>query len=169
MGIFLLIGMGGFFGAVMRYALSTFVQDWSKTPQFPLGTLVVNLIGCLLIGALAQLAEARNIFTPESSSLVFLGFLGAFTTFSTFSSDSFNLISAGDTFLSQYRGKRHLWSWRRLAGAHHRHLSWQLKIFYGCRRHLTQTQISSCTSTPPSKNTHLRSGGESNMTSTCYR
>jgi len=99
MGIFLLIGMGGFFGAVMRYALSTFVQDWSKTPQFPLGTLVVNLIGCLLIGALAQLAEARNIFTPESSSLVFLGFLGAFTTFSTFSSDSFNLISAGDNFL----------------------------------------------------------------------
>ncbi|MBC8335134.1 MAG: fluoride efflux transporter CrcB [Anaerolineales bacterium] len=99
MGTFLLIGMGGFLGAIMRYALSGFVQSWSKTPQFPLGTLVVNLVGCLLIGVLAQLAEARNIFTPETSALVFLGFLGAFTTFSTFSSDSFNLISEGNNLL----------------------------------------------------------------------
>ncbi len=99
MGTFLLIGLGGFLGAIMRYALSDYVQSWSKITQFPLGTLVVNLVGCLLIGALAQLAEARNIFTPETSSLVFLGFLGAFTTFSTFSSDSFNLISDGNNLL----------------------------------------------------------------------
>ena len=99
MGIFLLIGMGGFLGAIMRYALSDFIQNWSKTTQFPLGTLVVNLVGCLLIGALAQLAEARDIFTPETSSLVFLGFLGAFTTFSTFSSDSFNLFREGNNLL----------------------------------------------------------------------
>ena len=99
MGTFLLIGTGGFLGAIMRYALSDYVQNWSKITQFPIGTLVVNLVGCLLIGALAQLAEARNIFTPETSSLVFLGFLGAFTTFSTFSSDSFNLISDGNNLL----------------------------------------------------------------------
>lgn len=99
MGTFLLIGLGGFLGAIMRYALSDYVQSWSKITQFPLGTLVVNLVGCLLIGALAQLAEARNIFTPETSSLVFLGFLGAFTTFSTFSSDSFNLINDGNNLL----------------------------------------------------------------------
>ena len=99
MGTFLFIGMGGFLGAIMRYALSDYVQNWSKIGQFPLGTLVVNLLGCLLIGALAQLAEARDIFTPETSSLVFLGFLGAFTTFSTFSSDSFNLISSGNNLL----------------------------------------------------------------------
>lgn len=100
MGTFLLIGMGGFLGAIMRYALSDFIQSWSKFSQFPLGTLVVNLVGCLLIGALAQLAEARDIFTPETSSLVFLGFLGAFTTFSTFSSDSINLIRNGQSLLS---------------------------------------------------------------------
>lgn len=99
MGTFLLIGMGGFLGAIMRYALSDYVQSWSKITQFPLGTLVVNLVGCLLIGALAQLAEARDIFTPETSSLVFLGFLGAFTTFSTFSSESFNLFREGNNFL----------------------------------------------------------------------
>jgi len=100
MGTFILIGMGGFLGAIMRYALSDFVQSWSKTPQFPLGTLVVNLVGCLLIGVLAQLAEARNIFTPETSSLIFLGFLGAFTTFSTFSAESLNLMRNGQNLLS---------------------------------------------------------------------
>ena len=99
MGTFLLIGVGGFLGAIMRYVLSDYVQSLSKITQFPLGTLVVNLVGCLLIGALAQLAEARDIFTPETSSLIFLGFLGAFTTFSTFSSDSFNLISDGNNLL----------------------------------------------------------------------
>ena len=99
MGTFLLIGTGGFLGAIMRYALSDYVQNWSKITQFPIGTLVVNLVGCLLIGALAQLAEARDIFTPETSSLIFLGFLGAFTTFSTFSSDSFNLFREGNNLL----------------------------------------------------------------------
>lgn len=100
MGTFLLIGIGGFIGAIMRYALSDFIQSWSKVSQFPIGTLVVNLVGCLLIGALAQLAESRNIFTPETSSLIFLGFLGAFTTFSTFSADSLNLMRNGQSLLS---------------------------------------------------------------------
>lgn len=94
MGTFLLIGLGGFVGAILRYALSGFVQGWSKA-QFPFGTLAVNLLGCLLIGALSQVAETRDFFTPETTSLVFLGFLGAFTTFSTFSSDSFNLFRDG--------------------------------------------------------------------------
>ncbi|MBT3315427.1 MAG: fluoride efflux transporter CrcB [Anaerolineae bacterium] len=99
MGTFLLIGMGGFLGAIMRYLLGNYVQNWSKISDFPIGTLVVNLVGCLLIGALAQLAEIRDIFTPETSSLIFLGFLGAFTTFSTFSSDSFNLFQEGNSLL----------------------------------------------------------------------
>ncbi len=100
MGTFLLIGIGGFLGAILRYALSDFVQTWSKTSLFPIGTLVVNIVGCLLIGALAQLAEVRDIFTPETSSLIFLGFLGAFTTFSTFSADSLNLMRNGQSLLS---------------------------------------------------------------------
>ncbi len=99
MGTFLLIGTGGFLGAIMRYALSNHVQNWTKITQFPVGTLAVNLLGCLLIGALAQLAEARDFFTPETSSLIFLGFLGAFTTFSTFSSDNFNLYQDGQSLL----------------------------------------------------------------------
>ena len=100
MGNFLFIGLGGFLGAILRYALSDFVQNWSKFSHFPFGTLVVNLVGCLLIGALAQLGESRDIFTPEASSLIFFGFLGAFTTFSTFSADSLNLMRNGQSLLS---------------------------------------------------------------------
>jgi len=92
----LFIGVGGFLGAILRYTLSDFVQNSSRISNFPVGTLVVNLVGCLLIGALAQIAEIRDVFTPETSSLIFLGFLGAFTTFSTFSSDSFNLMRDGN-------------------------------------------------------------------------
>ncbi len=99
MGTFLLIGAGGFLGAVLRYLLSTYVQNWTKLTQFPIGTLAVNILGCLFIGVLAQLAEARDIFTPEASAFIFLGFLGAFTTFSTFSSDSFNLFQDSQSLL----------------------------------------------------------------------
>lgn len=100
MGNFLFIGLGGFLGAVLRYAVSELVQNWSKVSHFPFGTLAVNLLGCLLIGALAQLGESKNVFTPEATSLIFLGFLGAFTTFSTFSNDSLNLMRNGQSLLS---------------------------------------------------------------------
>ncbi|HIE24450.1 MAG TPA: fluoride efflux transporter CrcB [Anaerolineales bacterium] len=99
MDTFFLIGTGGFLGAILRYTLSSRVQNWTNITQFPIGTLVVNILGCLLIGTLAQLAETRDIFTPAARSLIFLGFLGAFTTFSTFSSDNFNLFQNGQSFL----------------------------------------------------------------------
>ncbi len=100
MGNLLLIGMGGFIGATLRYTLSGLVQSLSKSTQFPFGTLAVNLVGCLLIGALSYLAESYNTFSPETHSLVFLGFLGAFTTFSTFSSESLTLLRDGQNLLS---------------------------------------------------------------------
>lgn len=46
----LLIGLGGFLGALLRYGVSGFIQNWSKSLTFPYGTLAVNLLGCLLIG-----------------------------------------------------------------------------------------------------------------------
>jgi len=80
----LLIGLGGFMGALLRYGVSGFIQNWSKSLTFPYGTLTVNLIGCLLIGIFTQLAESRGIFSPEARSIVLIGLFGAFTTFSTF-------------------------------------------------------------------------------------
>lgn len=88
----LIVGLGGFIGAIFRYALGGWVQDWSKSVGFPYGTLAVNLLGCLLIGWLSQLADSRNLFNPEFRLLVFIGLLGAFTTFSTFGLETMTLL-----------------------------------------------------------------------------
>jgi len=53
--------------------------------------LAVNVIGCFVIGFLAQLAEGRGVFTSESRSFVFVGILGGFTTFSAFGNETLNL------------------------------------------------------------------------------
>jgi CrcB protein len=89
----LIIGLGGFIGAILRYVVSGQVQRWSESVNFPYGTLTVNLLGCLLIGALARLDEIRSVLTPEMRFLLFIGLLGAFTTYSTFSNEAINLIN----------------------------------------------------------------------------
>jgi len=92
------VALGGAFGSVLRYLLATWTQAASKSIDFPYGTLVVNLIGCFVIGFLSQLAEARGAFTPESRALIFVGILGGFTTFSSFGNDTMNLLRDGETF-----------------------------------------------------------------------
>ncbi|HET7144078.1 MAG TPA: fluoride efflux transporter CrcB [Anaerolineales bacterium] len=87
----LLVGLGGFIGSVLRYLASGYVQQSTKSIDFPYGTLAVNVIGCFLIGFLAQLAEGRGVFTSESRSFVFVGILGGFTTFSAFGNETLNL------------------------------------------------------------------------------
>ena len=91
----LLIGLGGGVGAIARYFLSAYVQQ--ATPaSFPLGTLVVNVLGCFSIGLLSYLADARGLFTPELRVLTFTGFLGGFTTFSTFGNETLALVRDGE-------------------------------------------------------------------------
>jgi CrcB protein len=92
---YLFVGTGGFIGAVLRYWLSGLIQQFSISTFFPIGTLVVNLLGCLLIGFLSELAEEHGVFTAESRALVFVGVLGGFTTFSTFSNETMNLLREG--------------------------------------------------------------------------
>lgn len=87
----LLVGAGGFIGSILRYLLSGWVQQSAKTLDFPYGTLAVNVIGCFVIGFLAQLAESRGMFTSESRLFVFVGILGGFTTFSSFGNETLNL------------------------------------------------------------------------------
>ena len=60
----LYIGMGGFFGAILRYLISGGVQKWTRSMDFPYGTLAVNLIGCLVISMLTRLDEIRGIMSP---------------------------------------------------------------------------------------------------------
>ncbi len=87
----LLVGLGGFIGSIMRYLLSGYVQQSTKSIDFPFGTLVVNVLGCFAIGFLAQLVEGRGMFTSESRTFVFIGILGGFTTFSSFGNETLNL------------------------------------------------------------------------------
>jgi CrcB protein len=91
----LYVGLGGFIGSVLRYWLGSAVQQIANNPAFPFGTLTVNLIGCLVIGFLSELAEIRGIFTPEARLFVFVGILGGFTTFSTFGNESMNFLRDG--------------------------------------------------------------------------
>ena len=94
----LFVALGGALGSVFRYLLGTWIQTASKSIDFPYGTLTVNLIGCFVIGFLAQLAEARGAFTSESRAFVFIGILGGFTTFSSFGNDTINLLRDGESF-----------------------------------------------------------------------
>lgn len=91
----LIVGIGGFIGSVLRYLVSGWAQQVSKSLDFPYGTLSVNLIGCFVIGFLGQLAEARGFFSSEMRLLVFIGLLGGFTTFSSFGNDTLNLARSG--------------------------------------------------------------------------
>src|SRR3954466_13288434 len=63
---------------------------------FPLGTFVVNTIGCLLIGIFYALIEKGNLLTPEWRLALTTGFCGGFTTFSTFAYENMNLLRTGD-------------------------------------------------------------------------
>lgn len=92
------VALGGALGSVSRYLLGAWTQSLNKGNDFPFGTLVVNLIGCFLIGFLSQLAETRGAFTSGSRTLVFVGILGGFTTFSSFGNDTVNLLQGGETF-----------------------------------------------------------------------
>ncbi len=93
----LFVGMGGFVGAARRFVTSGFVSRITIQTQFPYGTFVVNMVGCLLIGFLAGLADSRDLFTVTSRAFVFTGILGAFTTFSTFSYETMGLFQNGQT------------------------------------------------------------------------
>lgn len=87
-----LVGLGGMIGSVSRFLLSGFVQRLSPILGFPLGTLVVNVVGCFLIGLLIGLTETRQLFGPEIRLFLFIGVLGGFTTFSTFGYETFALL-----------------------------------------------------------------------------
>lgn len=86
-----MIGVGGFFGAISRFFVSTQVQKLSNS-FFPFGTLTVNMLGCLLIGFLFGAVNSTQLFSLSVKHLLNTGFIGAFTTFSTFGYETFILI-----------------------------------------------------------------------------
>jgi len=91
----LIIGAGGFIGAVLRYLAVLSTQLFKTKTNIPMGTLLVNVFGCLLIGFLAVMAENSRLISAETRNFLIVGILGAFTTFSTFGYESVNLLKNG--------------------------------------------------------------------------
>jgi CrcB protein len=89
---FWLVGVGGFLGSVLRYGVGGWVGRMKAGWTFPIETLVINVSGCVVLGALAGLAESRGVFSGTTRAFLFIGLLGGFTTFSTFGYETFQLL-----------------------------------------------------------------------------
>jgi CrcB protein len=90
----LLVGLGGCIGSVLRYLLGGMIQS-RVTSGFPLGTLIVNVIGCLAIGAMSELVETRGTLGGNGQAFLMVGILGGFTTMSAFANDTVAAMRGG--------------------------------------------------------------------------
>jgi CrcB protein len=89
------VALGGAVGSVIRYVVGVAVQGRAGL-DFPVGTLVVNISGCVLLGFLIHYALATPAITPEVRALLTTGLCGGYTTFSTFSYETVALVQDGD-------------------------------------------------------------------------
>lgn len=89
----LIAGAGGFVGTCGRFLIGR-VASGVDVGVFPLGTFLVNIIGCFVIGIIIGLLEKSEVLTMEEVTFLMTGFCGGFTTFSTFSADMAGLIDA---------------------------------------------------------------------------
>lgn len=90
-----MVGLGASVGVVGRYA----VGEWSKQHIggfYPAGTFIVNMLGCLVIGAAQYLFLHLGKLSRSRQLLIVVGFCGGFTTFSTFSVETLRLIEGGN-------------------------------------------------------------------------
>lgn len=87
----MLVALGGALGAVGRYLIG----NWLPSEAFPWGTLTVNLVGSLLLGALACAVTVHGLMSEDAMLFLGVGILGAFTTLSTYSVDTIRLYEAG--------------------------------------------------------------------------
>ena len=91
----LLIGLGGFVGANVRYLISGWVAAHMGS-SFPWGTLAVNFTGSLLLAVFLAWAAGYTILDPRVRLVLATGFFGAYTTFSTYANESVALLQGGD-------------------------------------------------------------------------
>ena len=91
----ILVGIAGLAGTLLRYWISGFVaRRYGET--FPVGTMVVNVLGCLIAGAVFNLTEERFLVNPTLRTVILIGLLGGFTTFSSYGLQTFTLLKDGE-------------------------------------------------------------------------
>ena len=93
------IALAGLVGTLLRYWVSGFVaRRYGET--FPWGTMTVNLLGCLVTGAVFCLTEERFLVSPALRAVILIGLLGGFTTFSSYGLQTFTLLRDGELGLA---------------------------------------------------------------------
>ena len=95
---FLIVGLGGGAGSMLRYAVQKIFQVQSVA-AFPTGTLLVNIAGCFLIGILWSMVSRSLTWNEEMKLLLMTGFCGGFTTFSAFTLEGIGLLKENKTAL----------------------------------------------------------------------
>lgn len=90
----LYVGIGGAIGSILRYLSVLVVYKFYSDLQFPVGTLIVNIIDCFLFGVVLGIKNLVNWINPAMQIFLLTGVLGGFTTFSTFGYDALVLIKS---------------------------------------------------------------------------
>lgn len=87
----ILVGLGGFIGSILRYIISQFMQN-AVSMAFPFGTLMVNVIGCFVIGLASVFVEKSGSGFLQLQLFISVGLIGGFTTFSAFGLETVTLL-----------------------------------------------------------------------------
>ncbi len=94
----LLVGVGGFLGAISRLGMSYLIRQYSQHP-FPLATLIINILGSVAIGLFFEFFKHHPLL-PTLTLFLVIGFLGSFTTFSAFSFETVELLRKDELYLA---------------------------------------------------------------------
>lgn len=89
------VGCGGFIGASLRYLISLWATK-GIGPQFPFGTLIVNVLGAIIIGFVTEMSLRTTVVSPTMKTFITTGMMGGLTTFSTFSLETITIFSHGN-------------------------------------------------------------------------
>tara|TARA_B100001142_G_scaffold328222_1_gene387794 strand:- start:472 stop:849 length:378 start_codon:yes stop_codon:yes gene_type:complete len=95
----IIVGFGGFFGSIFRYLIYLLSNNLIGY-SFPFGTILVNVLGCFLIGLIYQIFSDTISLSDNLKLFMTIGFLGGFTTFSAFSLDVFLLYQSNSKLVA---------------------------------------------------------------------
>lgn len=95
-----IVAAGGALGSAGRHLLAGWILHHTMGWRFPLGTFIVNVLGCLVIGVLAGFVIKYNFFSAEARLFLFTGIAGGFTTFSAFGLETFYLLRRAEFLMA---------------------------------------------------------------------